>query len=92
MSPVIDGEVIPTFTQEWWIVNFITVAAITLLLLYTKKLKDLDKSLKRFVFGQDKAIDEISASIRLSRAGLRDQQKPIGSCRAHGTPFLFSTM
>ena len=45
----------------------------------TKKLKDLDKSLKRFVFGQDKAIDEISASIRLSRAGLRDQQKPIGS-------------
>ena len=45
----------------------------------TKKLKDLDKSLKRFVFGQDKAIDEICASIRLSRAGLRDQQKPIGS-------------
>ena len=45
----------------------------------SKKLKDLDKSLKRFIFGQDKAIDEIVASIRLSRAGLRDLQKPIGS-------------
>ena len=45
----------------------------------TKKLKDLDKSLKRMVFGQDKAIDEIVTSIRLSRAGLRDIQKPIGS-------------
>jgi ATP-dependent Clp protease ATP-binding subunit ClpA len=45
----------------------------------TKKLKDLGKSLKRMVFGQDKAIDEIVTSIRLSRAGLRDLQKPIGS-------------
>jgi len=45
----------------------------------TKKLKDLDKSLKRMVFGQDNAIDEIVTSIRLSRAGLRDIQKPIGS-------------
>ena len=45
----------------------------------SEKLKDLDKSLKRFIFGQDKAIDEIVASIRLSRAGLRDLQKPIGS-------------
>ena len=31
------------------------------------------------VFGQDKAIEEIVTSIRLSRAGLRDNQKPIGS-------------
>jgi ATP-dependent Clp protease ATP-binding subunit ClpA len=45
----------------------------------SEKLKDLDKSLKRFIFGQDKAIEEIVASIRLSRAGLRDLQKPIGS-------------
>ena len=45
----------------------------------SEKLKDLDKSLKRFIFGQDNAIDEVVASIRLSRAGLRDLQKPIGS-------------
>ena len=37
----------------------------------TKKLKDLDRSLKRMVFGQNKAIEEIATSIRLSRAGLR---------------------
>ena len=45
----------------------------------SEKLKDLDKSLTRFIFGQDNAIDEVVASIRLSRAGLRDLQKPIGS-------------
>ncbi len=45
----------------------------------SEKLKDLDKSLKRFIFGQDKAVEEVVASIRLSRAGLRDMQKPIGS-------------
>ena len=45
----------------------------------SERLKDLDKSLKRFIFGQDKAVEEVVASIRLSRAGLRDLQKPIGS-------------
>ena len=32
-----------------------------------------------FVFGQDEAIQELSSSIKLSRAGLRDDDKPIGS-------------
>ncbi len=45
----------------------------------TKVLQNLDKTLKRVVFGQDKAIDALVAAIRLSRAGLRDMQKPIGS-------------
>ena len=35
--------------------------------------------MKNFVFGQDKAIKELSSSIKLSRAGLREENKPIGS-------------
>jgi ATP-dependent Clp protease ATP-binding subunit ClpA len=41
-------------------------------------LKDLEKSLKRVVFGQDTAIEMLSSSIKLSRAGLREPEKPIG--------------
>ena len=42
-------------------------------------LKDLDAALKRVVFGQDKAIDALSAAIKLARAGLREPEKPIGN-------------
>ena len=42
-------------------------------------LKDLEKSLKRVVFGQDEAIDALSSAIKLSRAGLREPEKPIGN-------------
>src|SRR6266436_1577731 len=42
-------------------------------------LKHLEQTLKRVVFGQDKAIEALSASIKLSRAGLREPEKPIGS-------------
>src|SRR5258708_5981554 len=41
-------------------------------------LKHLETTLKRVVFGQDKAIEALSASIKLSRAGLREPEKPIG--------------
>ena len=41
-------------------------------------LKDLEKSLKRVVFGQDTAIEMLASSIKLSRAGLREPEKPIG--------------
>lgn len=41
-------------------------------------LKNLEKNLKLVVFGQDKAIEELNAAIKMARAGLRDEQKPIG--------------
>ena len=41
-------------------------------------LKNLDAELKRMVFGQDKAIEALSAAIKLARAGLREPEKPIG--------------
>jgi ATP-dependent Clp protease ATP-binding subunit ClpA len=44
-----------------------------------KALATLDTDLKRVVFGQDQAIDVLSSAIKLSRAGLRDPDKPIGN-------------
>ncbi|MEM9278041.1 MAG: ATP-dependent Clp protease ATP-binding subunit ClpA [Pseudomonadota bacterium] len=42
-------------------------------------LSNLDTQLKRVVYGQDAAIDALAAAIKLSRAGLREPDKPIGS-------------
>jgi ATP-dependent Clp protease ATP-binding subunit ClpA len=41
-------------------------------------LANIHKDLKRLVFGQDKAIEALASSIKLSRAGLREPEKPIG--------------
>ncbi len=46
-------------------------------------LKTLDRDLKNVVFGQDAAIEALSKAIKMSRSGLGNPQKPIGS-------FLFS--
>jgi ATP-dependent Clp protease ATP-binding subunit ClpA len=48
-----------------------------------ESLKSLDRDLKAVVFGQDKAIDALAASIKMARSGLGQPTKPIGS-------FLFS--
>lgn len=42
-------------------------------------LRNLERDLKRMVFGQDVAIDQLSSAIKLARAGLREPEKPIGS-------------
>ncbi|MEP0072907.1 MAG: AAA family ATPase, partial [Marinomonas sp.] len=44
-----------------------------------KVLSNLERNLKMVVFGQDNAIDSLSSAIKLSRAGLKAEQKPIGS-------------
>ena len=46
-------------------------------------LRDLETNLKMTIFGQDEAIDTLASAIKLSRAGLKEDGKPIGS-------FLFS--
>ena len=42
-------------------------------------LRHLERDLKGMVFGQDKAIEALAAAIKLSRAGLRETEKPIGN-------------
>ena len=45
----------------------------------TESLRSLEADLKRAVYGQDDAINQLSSAMKMSRAGLRDIQKPIGS-------------
>ncbi|AVO35573.1 ATP-dependent Clp protease ATP-binding subunit ClpA [Ottowia oryzae] len=47
------------------------------------KLQTLERDLKSVVFGQDKALDVLAASVKMARSGLGKADKPIGS-------FLFS--
>jgi len=42
-------------------------------------LKSLDLDLRKVVFGQDKAIEQVATAIKMSRAGLREADKPIGA-------------
>src|SRR3954469_23268913 len=42
-------------------------------------LRNLERDLRSMVFGQDKAIEALSAAIKLARAGLREPEKPIGN-------------
>ena len=48
-----------------------------------KSLEKLEVNLKRVIFGQDEAVESLASSIKLARAGLRVDEKPVGS-------FLFS--
>lgn len=45
----------------------------------SKKLKDLEKDLKHRVIGQDHALTKVANAIRRSRAGLAEENRPIGS-------------
>ncbi len=42
-------------------------------------LGDLSADIKKVIFGQDEAVDAVASAIKLSRAGLRDLNKPVGS-------------
>ena len=45
----------------------------------TDRLKNLEKALKEKIFGQDYAVEQVSMAIKRSRAGFRDQSKPVAS-------------
>ena len=42
-------------------------------------LRNLERDLKMVVYGQDNAIQTLSAAIKMARSGLREGEKPIGS-------------
>ena len=42
-------------------------------------LRNLERNLKLVIYGQDKAIETLASSIKMSRSGLGDQHKPVGS-------------
>jgi ATP-dependent Clp protease ATP-binding subunit ClpA len=44
-----------------------------------EQLRNLEKELRGVIFGQDRAIDELGAAIKLARSGLRSPEKPVGN-------------
>ncbi len=44
-----------------------------------KALQTLERDLKLVIFGQDPAISALASAIKMSRSGLRDEERPIGS-------------
>jgi len=68
---------------ETTIANMARIPARQVSLSDKESLEHLERNLKLAIFGQDNAIEKLSSSIRLSRAGLSHPNKPIGS-------FLFS--
>ncbi|MGM0577560.1 MAG: ATP-dependent Clp protease ATP-binding subunit ClpA [Myxococcota bacterium] len=44
-----------------------------------ESLRDLEATLRTFIFGQDEAISRVARAVKMSRAGLRPHDKPIGS-------------
>jgi ATP-dependent Clp protease ATP-binding subunit ClpA len=42
-------------------------------------LRNLERNLKLVIYGQDRAIETLSSAIKMSRSGLGDQRKPVGS-------------
>ena len=42
-------------------------------------LRNLERDLKMVIFGQDTAVEQLTAAIKMARSGLRDDTKPIGS-------------
>ncbi|MEG0873331.1 MAG: ATP-dependent Clp protease ATP-binding subunit [Clostridia bacterium] len=45
----------------------------------TEKLRNLDKTLKQRVIGQDEAVESLARAIKRARVGLKDEKRPIGS-------------
>ena len=42
-------------------------------------LKNLERNLKLVIFGQDRAVESLTAAIKMARSGLGDQRKPLGN-------------
>src|SRR3546814_15863132 len=54
-------------------------------------LETLETDLKRVVFGKNVAIEVLASAIKLSRAGLRDPEKPIGNYLLSGSTAVGKT-
>jgi ATP-dependent Clp protease ATP-binding subunit ClpA len=75
-----DGKKITVGVQdiENTVARIAKVPVISITMNEKEKLRFIEKDLKAVIFGQDKAIDELSTAVKLSRAGLRSDKKPTG--------------
>ena len=81
LRPKVDG-VVPTVTEkdiEECVARMAQIPPKQVSVDDKAALRDLEKDLKNVVFGQDKAIAQVATAIKMSRAGLREPEKPIGA-------------
>jgi ATP-dependent Clp protease ATP-binding subunit ClpA len=80
VKPAADREPVVTVTQiEDVVARMARIPPKTVSSSDRDVLRNLERNLKLVIYGQDKAIDTLSAAIKMSRSGLGDQRKPVGS-------------
>ena len=80
VKPVADREPVVTVTQiEDVVARMARIPPKTVSSSDRDVLRNLERNLKLVIYGQDKAIETLSAAIKMSRSGLGDQRKPVGS-------------
>ncbi len=77
------GDIIDIHEVETVVSRMAKIPPRTIAVSEKDRLKDLDSDLRRVIYGQDHAIKQVVSAIKLSRSGLGNPDKPIGS-------FLFS--
>jgi ATP-dependent Clp protease ATP-binding subunit ClpA len=82
-SPALAREVIGVEEVEYVVARMAKIPPRTVAVSEKERLQGLDADLKRVIYGQDQAVDQIVNAIKISRSGLGHPEKPVGS-------FLFS--
>jgi ATP-dependent Clp protease ATP-binding subunit ClpA len=72
------GKVVTVTDIENIVAKIAKIPAISISVDDSSKLKNLQLNLKKIIFGQDNAVEELCSAIKLSRAGLRSHKRPIG--------------
>ncbi|HSM30885.1 MAG TPA: ATP-dependent Clp protease ATP-binding subunit ClpA [Woeseiaceae bacterium] len=79
LQPVAErGERVTVEMVENIVANMARIPAKSVSASDRKSLRTLERDLKLTIFGQDQAIDALSSAIKMSRSGLREEDKPIG--------------
>ena len=72
-------KIIDTAEMEYIVAKMARIPAKHVSVSDKNVLRNLDRDLKMTVFGQDEAIDALASAIKMSRSGLGEPNKPIGS-------------
>lgn len=72
------GRIVDARDVERVIARIARIPEVTVTLSERERLKRLDEDLRRMVFGQDAAIDELVAAVKLARSGLNSPERPLG--------------
>lgn len=73
------GRIVDALDVERVVARIARIPEVTVTLSERDRLRRLDEELRRVVFGQNQAIDELVAAVKLARSGLNAPERPLGS-------------